>query len=108
MTRLTENRWVVDWSLVTIMGNTMPPRDPNDDDDDEGQDEEHEDEDEEDEDEHDEPAVIREPRRRISGPRDPYIFALAVAVALTIGVLVVSIAWPDMLPWAQKARVVSR
>jgi len=49
------------WSLFTIMGNTMPPRDPNDDDDDEGQDEEHEDEDEEDEDEHDEPAVIREP-----------------------------------------------
>ena len=43
MTRLTEIRWVVDWSLVTIMGNTMPPRDPNDDD------------------EHDEPAVIREP-----------------------------------------------
>jgi hypothetical protein len=61
MTRLTENRWVVDLSLVTIMGNTMPPRDPNHDDDDEGQDEEHEDEDEEDEDEHDEPAVIREP-----------------------------------------------
>ena len=61
MTRLTENRWVVDWSFVTIMGSTMPPRDPNDDDDDEGQDEEHEDEDEEDEDEHDEPAVIREP-----------------------------------------------
>ena len=60
MTRLTENRWVVDCSLVTIIGNTMPPRDPNDDDDDdEGQDEEHEDED--DEDEHDEPAVIREP-----------------------------------------------
>ena len=52
---------MVDWSLVTIMGNTMPPRYPNDDDDDEGQDEEHEDEDEEDEDEHDEPAVIREP-----------------------------------------------
>ena len=72
------------WSLFTIiMGNTMPPRDPNDDDDDEGQ-------------------------QRISGPRDPYIFALAVAVALIVGVLVVSIAWPDMLPWAQKARVVSR
>jgi hypothetical protein len=33
--RLTENWWLVDWSLVTIMGNTMPPRDPNDDDDDE-------------------------------------------------------------------------
>ena len=26
-------RLVVDWSLVTIMGNTPPPRDPNDDDD---------------------------------------------------------------------------
>ena len=71
------------WSLFTIMGNTMPPRDPNDEDDDEGQ-------------------------QRISGPRDPYIFELAVAVALIVGVLVVSIAWPDMLPWAQKARVVSR
>jgi len=35
------------------MGNTMPPRDPNEDDD--------ENEDEEDEDRHDEPAVIREP-----------------------------------------------
>ena len=22
--------WLVDWSLVTIMGNTTPPRDPND------------------------------------------------------------------------------
>jgi hypothetical protein len=51
--RLTEN-CLVDWSLVTIMGNRMPPRDPNDDDDDEDEDEEHEDQ-------HDEPAVIREP-----------------------------------------------
>ena len=61
--RLTEN-CLVDWSLVTIVGNTMPPRDPNDDDDDEDEDEEHEDEeheDEEHEDQHDEPAVIREP-----------------------------------------------
>ena len=45
---------LVDWSLVTIMGNTMPPRDPNDDD-------EEDEEDEEDENRHDEPAVIREP-----------------------------------------------
>jgi hypothetical protein len=32
--RIPENfsTWLVDWSLVTIMGNTMPPRDPNDDD----------------------------------------------------------------------------
>ena len=27
--------WLVDWSVVTIMGNTPPPRDPNDDDDEE-------------------------------------------------------------------------
>jgi hypothetical protein len=32
--------WLVDWSLVTIMGNTPPPRDPNDDEEDEDQDEE--------------------------------------------------------------------
>ena len=50
--RLTEN-WLVDWSLVTIRGNTMPPRDPEDDDDDEDDDDE--------EDRDDEPAVIREP-----------------------------------------------
>ena len=61
MTQRLTGSWLVDWSLVTIMGNTMPPRDPEDDDDDEGQDEEREDEDEEDEDQHDEPAVIREP-----------------------------------------------
>lgn len=48
--------WLVDWGVVTVMGNTMPPRDPEDDEDDdlEGEDE--------DEDERqDEPAVIREP-----------------------------------------------
>ena len=43
---IPENFWLVDWSLATIMGNAMPPRDPNDDDD---------------EDENVEPAVIREP-----------------------------------------------
>ncbi len=34
--RIPENSstWLVDWSPVTIMVNTMPPRDPNDDDDD--------------------------------------------------------------------------
>ena len=58
--RIREIFSAVEWRLVTIMGNTMPPRDPNDDDDDEGQDEEREDEDEEDEDQHDEPAVIKE------------------------------------------------
>jgi hypothetical protein len=46
--------WSVDWSLVTIMGDMLPPRDPNDDDDED-------EEDEEDEDEEAEPAVIREP-----------------------------------------------
>jgi hypothetical protein len=25
--------WLVDWTFFTIMGNTMPPREPNDDDD---------------------------------------------------------------------------
>jgi hypothetical protein len=48
------SNWLVEWRLVTVMDNTMPPRDPNDDDDED-------DEDEEDEDEHEEPAVIREP-----------------------------------------------
>jgi hypothetical protein len=45
------------WSLVTIVGDTVPPRDPDDDDDDAAEDED-EDEDEEDD---DDPAVIREP-----------------------------------------------
>jgi hypothetical protein len=45
--------WLVDRSLVTIMG-VLPPRDPNDDDDEE-------EEDEKDEDKEEEPAVIREP-----------------------------------------------
>lgn len=48
--------WLVDWSVVTVMGNTMPPRDPNDDDDDDDA----EDEDDEDEPD-DDPAVVREP-----------------------------------------------
>jgi hypothetical protein len=46
--------WLVDWSILAVTGNAMPPRNPNDDDD--------EDEDEEgDADSDDEPAVIREP-----------------------------------------------
>jgi hypothetical protein len=40
-----------------IMGNTMPPRDPDEDE----EDEDEEDEDEEDEDRADEPPVVREP-----------------------------------------------
>jgi hypothetical protein len=46
--------WLMDWSLVTIVGDTLPPRDP-DDDDDEGE------EDEEGDHEDEEPAVIGDP-----------------------------------------------
>ena len=46
--------WMVDWTLITVTGNAMPPRDPNDNDDED-------EEDEEDENQNDEPAVIREP-----------------------------------------------
>jgi hypothetical protein len=52
--RIRENFSAVKWSLVTIMGNTMPPRDPKDDDDDD------EDDDTEPDDER-EPPVVREP-----------------------------------------------
>jgi hypothetical protein len=45
--------WLVNWSIVSVIRNTMPPRDPNDDDEDE--------EDEEDEDRDNEPPVVREP-----------------------------------------------
>ena len=69
--------WLVDWSLVTIMGNTTPPRDPNDENDED--DEDHKDDKDEDDEDHkddkdddednenddderqDEPAVVREP-----------------------------------------------
>jgi hypothetical protein len=44
---------LADWRLITIMGNTMPPRDPNDDDEDEDEDAEPDDD--------AEPAVVREP-----------------------------------------------
>jgi hypothetical protein len=43
---------LIDWSLLVIKGNTMPPRDP---------DEDEEDDDEEEEDRPDEPPVVREP-----------------------------------------------
>jgi hypothetical protein len=54
--RIPENVsiWLVDWSLVTIIDNTLPPRDPNDDDDED-------DEEEDDEDQNEEPPVVREP-----------------------------------------------
>jgi hypothetical protein len=51
--RIRENFSAVEWRLVTIMGNTMPPRDPQDDDDDD------EDDDTEPDDER-EPPVVRE------------------------------------------------
>jgi superfamily I DNA/RNA helicase len=55
--RIPENvsTWLFDWSIVTIIGNTIPPRDPNDDDD------EAEDEDDDAKSDDDfEPAVVRE------------------------------------------------
>ena len=45
---------LIDWSPLVIMGNMMPPRDPD-------EDEEDEDEEEEEEDRDDEPPVVREP-----------------------------------------------
>ena len=44
---------LIDWSSFVIMGNTLPPRDPDGDEEDE--------DDEGDEDRADEPAVVREP-----------------------------------------------
>ena len=54
--RIPENvsTLLVDWSILTIIGNTMPPRDPKDDDDDE-------DEDDAEPDDELDPAVVREP-----------------------------------------------
>jgi hypothetical protein len=52
--RETFSTWLVNGSLATITGDTMPPRDPNDDDDDEDDDDAEPDEDIE-------PAVVREP-----------------------------------------------
>ena len=49
--------WLAGWSVLTIMDNTMPPRDPNDDDDDDDA----EDEDDAEPDDDDDPAVVREP-----------------------------------------------
>jgi hypothetical protein len=50
--RIPENFFAAEWRRVTIMGNTMPPRDPNDDED--------EDNDTEPDDER-KPPVVREP-----------------------------------------------
>jgi hypothetical protein len=51
---------LIEWSIFTAMGNTMPPRDPKDDDDDDDDDAEVEDGDAKPDDDV-EPAVIREP-----------------------------------------------
>ena len=52
--RIPENFSAAEWRLVTIMDNTMPPRDPNEDDDDD------EDNDTEPDDDR-QPPVVREP-----------------------------------------------
>jgi hypothetical protein len=54
--RIRENFSTPKWRLVTIMGDTMPPRDPNDDDDDDD-----DDEDDTEPDDEREPPVVREP-----------------------------------------------
>jgi hypothetical protein len=48
---------LIDWSPFVIVGNTMPPRDPDEDEEDENE----EDEDEEEDDRADEPPIVREP-----------------------------------------------
>ena len=55
--RIPENFSGAEWRLITIMGNTMPPRDPNDDDDDYDEDEENGTQPDDDR----EPPVVREP-----------------------------------------------
>ena len=56
--RESVSTWLVDWSILAVTGNAMPPRNPNEHDDED----EDEDEDEEgDAESDDEPAVIREP-----------------------------------------------
>jgi hypothetical protein len=54
--RIPENFSAAGWRLITIMGNMMPPRDPNDDDD---NDEDEENDTEPDDDR--EPPIVREP-----------------------------------------------
>ena len=52
MTQRIPENFSVEWRLVSIMANTMPPRDPNDD---------HDDDEDNDTEPDDEPAVVREP-----------------------------------------------
>ena len=58
--RIPEHSFAAEWRLVTIMGNAMPPRDPNDNDDDDEDEDEDEDNDTEPDDER-RPPVVREP-----------------------------------------------
>ena len=45
----------------------------------------------------------------VHDPEDhPYVVAIAIAVVLIVGVLVISVAWPDMLPWLHGARARGR
>ena len=55
--RIPENYSAAEWRLVAIMGKTMPPRDPNDDDDDDDEDEDNDTE----PDNERQPPVVREP-----------------------------------------------
>ena len=52
---------LIDRSPFVIMGNTMPPRDPNEDEKEQDEEEEEEEEEEDEEDRDDEPPVVREP-----------------------------------------------
>jgi hypothetical protein len=70
--------WLVDWSLVTIMGNTTPPRDPNDENDEDDEDDEGDKDDEDDEDDENDdtrgrtsrwPTAIKTRRCVYSAPR---------------------------------------
>jgi hypothetical protein len=45
----------------------------------------------------------------VDHPKDhPYVAAFAIAFVLIVGVLVISVAWPDMLPGLHGRRVASR
>jgi hypothetical protein len=53
---------LIDWNAFVIMGNAMPPRDPDEDEEDEEDEQEEEEEEEEEEENHaNEPPVVREP-----------------------------------------------
>jgi hypothetical protein len=51
----------IDWRLFAIIGNAIPPRDPDEEDDGDQDDEEEDDEEDDEENRTDEPPVVREP-----------------------------------------------